>query len=102
MQSCHGIPSTTLWYVSVTELPESSKLRMTIEADVPFLAQAGASVLEFFGLTLVFWRKTGEVYRREHVRENEATGGRTREALKSKITWICSLFFFTYMAVEGK
>lgn len=62
----------------------------------------GASVLEFIGLSLTFWRKTGQVYRIEHPRENEATGGRTKEALKSKITWICSAFFFTYMGIEGK
>jgi hypothetical protein len=59
------------------------------------------SALEFVGLTAVFWRKTGKVYRLEHPRDDDAKGGTTREALKSKITWICSLFFFTYMGVEG-
>jgi hypothetical protein len=72
------------------------------DTNASYLTQAGASVLEFIGLTVTFWRKTGKVYRLEYPRENEAKGGRTREALKSKITWICSLFFFTYMGVEGK
>ncbi|ETI24571.1 hypothetical protein G647_03940 [Cladophialophora carrionii CBS 160.54] len=80
---------------------------MVVHAKLPwytfYYVMAGASVLEFIGLTATFWRKTGEVYRLEHPRgETEAKGGRTREALKSKITWICSLFFFTYMGVEGK
>ncbi|OAP61554.1 hypothetical protein AYL99_03757 [Fonsecaea erecta] len=60
----------------------------------------GASALELIGLSMMFWRKTGEVYRIEHPRDTEATGGRTKEALKSKITWICSAFFFTYMGIE--
>ena len=58
-------------------------------------------MLEFIGLSITFWHKTGQVYRIEHPRENEATGGRTKEALKSKITWLCSAFFFTYMGIEG-
>ncbi|KAH0841974.1 hypothetical protein FOPE_06772 [Fonsecaea pedrosoi] len=64
--------------------------------------QTGMSALEFIGLSTVFWHKTGEVYRIEHPRDTEATGGRTKEALKSKITWICSAFFFTYMGIEEK
>ncbi|EXJ60585.1 hypothetical protein A1O7_04738 [Cladophialophora yegresii CBS 114405] len=80
---------------------------MVVHAKLPWYTfyyfMAGASVLELVGLTVTFWRKTGAVYRLEHPRETttEAKGGRTREALKSKITWICSLFFFTYMGVEG-
>ncbi|KIW68574.1 hypothetical protein PV04_04512 [Phialophora macrospora] len=77
---------------------------MVVHAKLPwytfYYVMAGASALELVGLTVSFWRKTGKVYRLENPRENEAKGGRTKEALKSKITWICSLFFFTYMGVE--
>ena len=53
------------------------------------------------GLTAAFWSRTSEVYRAEHARHADDTGsGRTREALKSKITWICTLFLFTYMGIE--
>jgi hypothetical protein len=61
----------------------------------------GASVVEFVGLSTTFWRETGEKYRIEHPRETDATGGRTKEALKSKITWLCAAFFFVYMGIEG-
>ena len=64
-------------------------------------SKIGASALEFFGLSATFWHKTGEVYRVEHPRGPEEKGGRTREALKSKITWLCAAFFFTYMGIEG-
>ncbi|KIX09756.1 uncharacterized protein Z518_00837 [Rhinocladiella mackenziei CBS 650.93] len=77
---------------------------MVVRASLPWYAfyyfMTGAAALEFLGLTATFWRKTGEVYRIEHPRENEATGGRTKEALKSKITWLCAAFFFTYMGIE--
>lgn len=44
---------------------------------------------------------TGQVYRDEHASESESsTGAGTREALRSPVTWLCSLFFFTYMGVE--
>lgn len=58
-------------------------------------------MLELVGLSLTFWHKTGELYRREHPREPDSTDGRTKEALKSKITWLCAAFFFVYMGVEG-
>lgn len=61
--------------------------------------------LEFVGLVIFFWDKTGAVYRAEHARENAdagTAGAGTREAMKSKVTWLCALFFFAYMGVEGK
>ncbi|CRK22568.1 hypothetical protein BN1708_013447, partial [Verticillium longisporum] len=52
------------------------------------------------GLTITFWHKTGAVYRAEHPRQDGAKGAGTKDALKSKVTWMCALFFFTYMGVE--
>ncbi|CAF3451629.1 unnamed protein product [Fusarium graminearum] len=60
----------------------------------------GIAVVEWVGLTVSFWQKTGAVYQLEHVNETENSGAGTREALKSKVTWLCSLFFFAYMGVE--
>lgn len=65
-----------------------------------YYVMVGASFLELVGLTTTFWHKTGEVYRIEHPRDSGSKDGRTREALKAKVTWICALFFFTYMGVE--
>lgn len=63
--------------------------------------QVGMSVIELVGLTITFWQKTGAVYRAEHAHEDQEGGAGTRAALKSKVTWLCSLFFFAYMGVEG-
>ena len=62
------------------------------------------SGLELVGLSLFFWKETGAKYRAEHARERAEgeTGAGTREALKSKVTWLCAAFFFAYMGVEGK
>ncbi|RMD42270.1 hypothetical protein DV735_g2845, partial [Chaetothyriales sp. CBS 134920] len=65
-----------------------------------YLVMTGAAVVELIGLTITFWPMTGKVYCAEHPRDPEAKGGRTREALSNKITWLCSFFFFTYMGVE--
>jgi hypothetical protein len=73
--------------------------------ELTFYLQIGMSGLEFVGLVIFFWDKTGAVYRAEHARENEdagTAGAGTREAMKSKVTWLCALFFFAYMGVEGK
>ncbi|RKL06634.1 hypothetical protein BFJ71_g2574 [Fusarium oxysporum] len=61
----------------------------------------GISVVEWVGLTVSFWQQTGAVYQAEHAANNsEGSGAGTREALKSKVTWLCALFFFAYMGVE--
>ncbi|OAL19576.1 hypothetical protein AYO22_09738 [Fonsecaea multimorphosa] len=78
---------------------------MIVHAKLPWYTfyyfMTGASALEFVGLSMMFWHKTGRVYRIEHLRDDTgAQGGRMKEALKSKITWICSAFFFTYMGIE--
>jgi fucose permease len=62
--------------------------------------QIGLSVLELIGLSSFFWRNNGASYRAQHARESESGAG-TREALKSKVTWLCAAFFFCYMGVEG-
>ncbi|KAM5353488.1 hypothetical protein ACJ41O_000138 [Fusarium nematophilum] len=77
---------------------------MVVSAELPwytyYYLMIGISVVEWVGLTLTFWHKTGAVYRAEHANESESEGAGTREALKSKVTWLCALFFFAYMGVE--
>ena len=62
----------------------------------------GLSVLEWVGLTGLFWDKTGAVYREEHEQEgSQNVGAATKQALKSKVTWISAAFIFLFMGVEG-
>ncbi|KAK7888388.1 hypothetical protein LTR67_008734 [Exophiala xenobiotica] len=95
MHSCYSIGALMAPLIATS---------MVVRADMPwwnfYYVMIGASVVEFVGLSTTFWRETGEKYRIEHPRETGATDGRTKEALKSKITWLCAAFFFVYMGIE--
>lgn len=82
---------------------------LIVKAGLPWYAfyyiMVAVSVVEWAGLSAAFWSKTGEVYRLEHPRtaaEGSGSGSssRTREAVRSKVTWICTAYLFTYMAIE--
>jgi len=59
------------------------------------------STTELISSSYTFWSQTGAVYLLKNPREANATTGRTREALKSPLTWIFALFLFGYMGTEG-
>ena len=44
--------------------------------------------------TTTFWSKTGEVYAREHPREEGVSS--TKMALRNRVTWLCCVFFLIY------
>jgi fucose permease len=51
--------------------------------------------------TWTFWKQTGSVYQQENPQDPNSTTGRTREALKNKVTWFFALFIFGYVGAEG-
>jgi fucose permease len=63
--------------------------------------QIGASVVEVLSSATTFWKQTGQVYRTENPSVTSDKSGRTREAVKNKITWIFALFIFGYVGAEG-
>ncbi|KJK79294.1 hypothetical protein H634G_05534 [Metarhizium anisopliae BRIP 53293] len=77
---------------------------MVVKAGLPwysyYYVMIGTAALELGGLAAAFWDQTGSVYRAEHASDNEGSGAGTREAVKSKVTWLCAAFFFLYMGVE--
>ncbi|KAE9367297.1 MFS transporter-like protein [Stipitochalara longipes BDJ] len=60
----------------------------------------GASALELTTSTYTFWKQTGAVYQAENPQDPNAKTGRTREALKNKVTWLFALFIFGYVGAE--
>jgi fucose permease len=60
----------------------------------------GAVVLSLFLSTAVFWSANGQAFRDECPRTTEKEGGRTKEVLSSRVTWICAMFLFVYVGVE--
>ncbi|PMD54818.1 MFS general substrate transporter [Hyaloscypha bicolor E] len=60
----------------------------------------GASALELTTSTWAFWRQTGSMYQAENPQDPNTKTGRTREALKNKVTWLFALFIFGYVGAE--
>ena len=66
------------------------------------ISQVSAAAVEFVSSSFAFWKQTGEAYQLENPAESNAKGGRTREAMRNKVTWIFALFIFGYVGAEGK
>lgn len=72
-----------------------------IDCNIADCAQAGAAFLEFVTSAWAFWPQNGAKYREENPRHsNDDQGGRTREAVRNKVTWLCALFLFAYVGAE--
>lgn len=59
--------------------------------------------MSFFNLVFAvtaFWTETGKKYREASSRLADEKRGGTREALRNKVTWICSFFLFVYVGIE--
>ncbi|KAI3546380.1 hypothetical protein CSPX01_04459 [Colletotrichum filicis] len=65
-----------------------------------YYVMAAASVVEFVTLTGTFWTQTGAVYLSENPTESGGKSGRTRQALKNKLSWIFAFFVFGYCGAE--
>ncbi|KAK1512479.1 uncharacterized protein CCOS01_14719 [Colletotrichum costaricense] len=65
-----------------------------------YYVMAAASVVEFVTLTATFWTQTGAVYLSENPTESGGKSGRTRQALKNKLSWIFAFFVFGYCGAE--
>ncbi|TVY26956.1 Bypass of stop codon protein [Lachnellula hyalina] len=66
-----------------------------------FYVMIGGSAIELLSSATAFWKQTGVVYRTENPSVTSDKSGRTREALKNKVTWIFALFIFGYVGAEG-
>jgi fucose permease len=69
-----------------------------------FYIMIGLLVMELVATASTFWSETGREFRRR-TSESRSTldgkGGRTRTALKRKITWLCALMLWAYVGCEG-
>ena len=65
-----------------------------------YYIMVGVVAIEICAGTAVFWTETGAKYRDTNRTDGEEKG-MTKVALKQKVTWICSVFFLTYVGLEG-
>jgi fucose permease len=47
-----------------------------------------------------FWRMTGQKYREANPRTNAGSDSRLKEALRSRVTWVASIFLLGYVGAE--
>ncbi|KAF2723187.1 MFS general substrate transporter [Polychaeton citri CBS 116435] len=57
------------------------------------------TALELAAGVSAFWKYTGAKFRRDNTNEGQA-GGRTRAALKSRVTWMIAVFLLLYTGAE--
>ena len=60
----------------------------------------GVVALEICGGAWAFWRETGLKYRDDNSSADSNEKGKTRLALKQKVTWICAAFLLAYVGTE--
>lgn len=63
-----------------------------------YYVMTAAAGLELVVCSCAFWHKDGARYRRDNPRTTGEGGGRTKEAMKNKVTWMCAGFFFCVSA----
>lgn len=61
---------------------------------------ASVAALELVTSGWAFWLQTAAKHREETARLSDDQSGRTREALKNRVTWILMLYFFAYVGAE--
>ena len=62
----------------------------------------GAAIFELVTTTWAFWEDDATSFRQKNPRLTEKEGGRMKEALQNRVTWVASAFFFAYVGGEGK
>ncbi|THC89591.1 hypothetical protein EYZ11_010955 [Aspergillus tanneri] len=61
----------------------------------------GGSVLELMASVAMFWHENAASFRINNSRSSNSNGGnRTKEAMKSHITWLMAIWLFVYMGVD--
>ncbi|MCJ1363620.1 hypothetical protein MMC16_002727 [Acarospora aff. strigata] len=60
----------------------------------------GGAAIEVAASVTAFWPETGAKFRAANPRMSGKKGGRTKEALSNRVTWILAIFLLAYVGVE--
>ena len=60
----------------------------------------GISLIELVAAVTAFWAVNGKKFRDEHPGTSDKAGGRTKEALRNRVVWICAVFLFIDEGIE--
>ncbi|CAG5153283.1 uncharacterized protein ALTATR162_LOCUS3111 [Alternaria atra] len=61
----------------------------------------GGAAIELATSLWAFRSRSGQVYREQNPRTNAGGEGRLKQALKSRVTWVASIFLFSYVGAGG-
>ncbi|KAJ2996153.1 hypothetical protein NUW58_g1065 [Xylaria curta] len=98
LQACYALGATVAPLIATAIVSEAQLGWWSF-----YYVMIGASTVELFSCAITFWDRTGAVYMAEHPHPQLGThgkSGRTRQALKSKVTWILSVFILLYNGAE--
>ncbi|KAH6605084.1 hypothetical protein Trco_006791 [Trichoderma cornu-damae] len=98
LQACYALGATVAPLIATTVSSRGHGGWWTF-----YYVMVSASTLELGACTTAFWNQTGAVYLSENPHPKaggNAGSGRTRGALKNKLTWFFSLFIFLYVGTE--
>ncbi|TAQ86579.1 hypothetical protein B7494_g5092 [Chlorociboria aeruginascens] len=95
LQACYALGATIAPLITTAMISKGG-----LEWYAFYYLMVGISAIEFLTSAYTFWYQTGAIYQAENPRDPNSTTGRTRQALKSKVTWIFALFIFGYVGAE--
>jgi fucose permease len=96
LHGCFGLGATISPLIATTMVTKGNLGWWTF-----YYIMIGVVTLELIVGTAAFWRATGEQYRDNNRADGGEEKGMTRLALRKRVTWICSIFFLTYVGTEG-
>lgn len=96
LHGCFGLGATISPLIATTMVTKGNLGWWTF-----YYIMIGVVTLELIAGTAAFWRATGEQYRDNNRADGGEENGMTRLALRKRVTWICSVFFLTYVGTEG-
>lgn len=96
LNGCYGIGATISPLVVSTIVNTYSLPWYTF-----YYIMSGFVALELVTTAGTFWKETGAEFRRKHAGSGSERG-RTKAALKQKVTWLCALILLIYGGSEGK
>jgi len=79
----------------------SSKESSLLLIDRLTCEQTGAAAIELVTSTWAFWEKNAARHRLDNPRQYDNEGGATEKHSRTKVIWLCAMFFFAYVGAQG-
>lgn len=95
LHGCYGLGATISPLIATSMITKGHLGWWTF-----YYIMIGMVTLEMCGGTWAFWKETGLKYRDDNSNADSDEKGKTRLALKQKVTWILAIFLLAYVGTE--